>query len=89
MQLGRPEFLLEPSAAQTRQNLAAPFLGRTPQQLWGTAVGATGLGAPTFASGGWAAASWPCTACPPASGSVGTLASAGSRSNGIWSFPCK
>lgn len=48
-----------------------------------------GQGAPTSASGGWAAASWPCTVCPPASGSVETLASDGSHNNDIWSFPCK
>jgi hypothetical protein len=44
---------------------------------------------PTWASGAWAVVSWPCTVCPPAAGSAGSRASAGSRSNGTWSCPWK
>lgn len=44
---------------------------------------------PTWASGVWAAASWPCTVCHPAVGSEGSPASGGSHSNGTLSCPWK
>lgn len=64
------------------------------ETLWlhprsGAAGPAAWPASPTWASGVWAAASWPCTVCHPAIGSEGSPALGGSHSNGTSSYPWK